>query len=437
MMMRGEQRQQQSLTLTPMQRQLVEMIELPDVAMEGYLDEVVSSNPALSRVVDTGRGTEVGKAFARRATDEDLPPIEDRMSASADLLEHLADQFRLELTTDEEREAGMYILGNLDGRGFLGVPLEDVAFEAGVTLADAESAQLVVMGLDPSGCGASNLRQYLTYMVQEQWPEDPFFPEIIRDHLEELTRGRYAPIAKALDMDAEDVEEYHRMLREEVGSTPARGYADCEADYVRPSMDVVRDPESGEWRVEMHDASRSQVKLDPSYEARVRALPRGAARDEAIEKLEQARWVMRCLEERHSLVKQVAEIAVKRQHLYFELGADHLHNLTMAEVGEVLQRDTSTISRAVTGRYFRWAGGTVALRELFANRGSGQDTSEAGLHAAIRQIVAGEDKRCPLSDDAIADQLIKSGLSGVARRTVAKHRERIGIPSSRDRKQAR
>lgn len=435
--MRTEMRQVQ--TLTPQQRQLVDVLELPDMSVDGYLEEVLSSNPALTRIHDAQLGREVRKAFARRASDDDLPPVEARLSASADLMEHLVDQFRLERTTDPERAAGFQIIGNLDEHGFLGLDLEDVAFEArkslrGVELADVEGAQWVVMRLEPMGCGANDLVHYLTFMVEQKWPDDPFFPELITQHLDDLKRGRFSRVAKAMDMDEEDVEEYHRMLVEEVDPYPGRGYSDANPDYVRPCMDVYEDQEDGAWKVHMHDPPRASVKLDPAYEKKILAMEDDAERKEALEKLEQARWVVRSLEERHSLVKQVAEFAVAHQQNFFKKGEAYIQNLTMAEIAEKLNRDTSTVSRAVMGRYFQWDGGTKALRDLFVNRGGGQETSEARLHAAIEAICDAEDKRKPLSDDAIATELKKRGLTGVARRTVAKHRERVGIPSSRDRR---
>ncbi|MCB9683068.1 MAG: RNA polymerase factor sigma-54 [Alphaproteobacteria bacterium] len=429
--MRAELRQ----TLTPQQRQLVDVLELPDVSVEGYLEEMLTANPALSRMPDARLGREVKKAFARKASDDDLPPIEARLSASSDLVENLVDQLRLERTTEEERAAAFAIIGNLDGHGLLEMDLDEVAFEAGVTRQEAEDAQWIVMRLDPLGCGASDLIHYLAFMVEQQWPDDPFFPDILRHHLDDLRRSRFDLVAKAMELEEEDVEEYYRMLVEEVDPYPARGYSDVDPDYVRPCMDVSRNADTGRWEVQMHDPPRAPVRLDPAFEAKVRALPDGAERREALEKIEQARWVIRSLEERHSLVKQVAEIAVRTQNAFFEKGPVHIQNLTMADVAEELGRDTSTVSRAVMGRYFQWDQGTMALRALFVNRGGGQDTSEAKLHAAIEDIVAKENKRSPLSDDAIAKELKRRGLTGVARRTVAKHRERVGIPSSRDRRE--
>ncbi len=431
-----QQRMEQRQLLTPQQRILVDMLELPEAHLDRYLDEMMRGDSGLQRVGDTRfGGAAVNKAFARRATDDDLPPPEARVTAAPDLMAHLLDQVRLERTTDKERDAAFVIIGNLDGHGILDLPFEMVCLEARCSPQEAEDAQWIVMRLDPPGCGASDVAQYLQFMVEQQWPEDPDFPLILRDHLDDLRRKRFDRIAKAMDLDEEDVEEYHRMLAEEVDPWPARNYSDPDTDFVRPSMEVVRDAESGAWVVQMLEAARPPVRVDPALERRIRETPSGPEREELLRRYHHAQWIVKGLEERHSLVKQIADVAVAEQRDWFEQGESALRNLTMADVAERVRRDTSTVSRAVSGRWFQWEGRVHRLRDLFANRGGGQDTSEKALHDAIRRLVDAESPKRPLSDDELAKRLLADGMTGVARRTVAKHRERIGIPSSRDRKQ--
>jgi RNA polymerase sigma-54 factor len=422
---------QQKLVLTPQQRQLVSLLELSDDQVAGYLDEIVRDNPALERAIEGMSALRsVNKGSVRRS-DDDLPPIEARLSASSDLEEHLYNQLRLERTSDEERRAAHQIIFNLDHRGLLAIDLEEIARLAEVELSDAEDAQWVVMRLEPEGCGASSLEDYLVFMVQERYPEDEDFPKIIRKHLHSLMRKKYEAIGKDLGLDPEDVEEYHNMLAD-IEPWPARRYSDAEPDFIQPCMEVFFDKESNRWRVRMAEPSRTKLRIDPKYEAKVEAMPDGPEKKEAQEQLEQARWVVQNMEERHSLVKQIAELAVAHQRGFFERGDTAMQNFTMASISETLRRDTSTISRAVMGRYFTHPHGVMALRDLFVNRGASTDVSEAKLHQVLRDLIDKEDKHNPLSDDALAVLLKKKGINA-SRRTVAKHRDRIGIPSSRDR----
>lgn len=444
------QRQELRQTLTPQQRQLVDVIELPDQSIDGYLREALASNPALQRRPDAGflrdHRSEAGGA-APSAAEEGWSPLEARAVEELDLMAHLVSQFRLERFTDAEERAAMVLMGNLNEHGLLELPLEDVAQAADVGLHDAESAQMIVMELDPVGCGACDLSHYYGFMVRRLFPEDPFFPDMVRDHLDELQRQRFDLVASAMDMDREDVEEYFRMLVEEIPPFPARGYGDVreagaalvqrDQQQIQPTMDVQLAEEEPEGlKVVMHEDARPPVRVDPRFEQRIAQMEEGPERREAIEQLEKARIMVRSLEERHSLVKQIAEIAVRRQVAYFQSGDKaELQNLTMAEVAEELNRDTSTVSRAVAGRYYTWASETHALRDLFVNRGGGQDTSADALKAAIQALIDEEDKRKPLSDAAIAKLLARRGMDGVARRTIAKYRDLMGVRSSRDRKQ--
>lgn len=431
---RLSQRMELRQTLTPQQRQLVEMLEVPDASLTGYLEEIVAQNPALKRVVERGGGTQDQSRGSVRREEDERTPLEGRLAATEDLMEHLWDQFRLERTTDEEVRAAIHIMGNLDRRGILGMSLEEVAEVAEVDVSDAEDAQWLVMRMEPEGCGASSLTEYFVFMVKKLWPEDPFFVDIVSNHLSQLQKKRFRAIAKAMDLDPEDVEEYHSMLSE-IDPWPARGFAEIEeSNYVQPCMEVFFDDETNRWAVRMFDDAKVHVRVDKKFEAKVEAIEDAVERKAAKRQLEEARAVILNLEQRHSLVKQVAEIAVRHQAAFFERGPEELKNLTMVSVGEVVRRDTSTISRAVMGRYFRWEKGVMALRDLFVNRGGGVEASEAKLHRALRVVIEGENKKKPLSDDAIAKALKEQGFK-ISRRTVTKHRERIGIPSSRERRE--
>jgi RNA polymerase sigma-54 factor len=221
-----------------------------------------------------------------------------------------------------------------------------------------------------------------------------------------------------------------------------------QTDFVRPTMTVGRDPD-GHWRVRMHDEARVGVKLDPAFVAKVEAMPEGAERRAHLQQIHDAQEVVRQLEQRHSLVKQVAELAVFAQRAFFDAAEDgrgdaadvvataraELRPLRMDGLARLLRRDASTVSRAVTGRYFRWKHGVMGLRELFNHRSTGDDDhSIHAVRAAVRRLIDAEDRRKPLSDEALAKALDDAGFT-VSRRTVQKHREHFNIPSSRDRRQ--
>ncbi len=426
------QRMELKQVLTPQQRQLVDLLEVPDASLDTYLADMVTVNPALRRVnLGYQRGGETERGRVRAPDPEERDPLA-RLTEGPDFARALLDQFRLEHMTDGERAAGMMILGNLDERGFLGMELEEVARIAQVHPDDAEGAQMILMELDPLGVGADDLQHYLRFMAKRKWPEDPNFRELIDEHLHLLQHGKFRKVARATGLEVEDVQEYWEMIRS-LPPYPAYGSGGSVEAFVQPSMEVFYDEEAEEWDVRMFEDHRRNYELDRSFLQRLETCDDPDERKRMRKQIEEAKVLMANLEQRHSLVKQIAQFAVRHQADFFAKGPEHIRNLTMTNVGKMLSRDTSTVSRAVMGRYFRFEGGVLPLRDLFVNRGSDEDVSEAALHLALQQLIDGEDKRKPLSDDALSKLLKKQGIQA-SRRTVAKHRDRMGVPSSRDRR---
>lgn len=432
------QSQQQRLVQIAWLAARADALKVSDDALETRLARMVQENPALRW---KGRGAPrpaVSRRYVRPPEEEGRPTALDRWSAEPELVEGLASQFRLERTTDEERLAGFHLLGNLDQRGFLASPIDEIAESAEVSVTAARRAQQVLMLMEPEGCGADDLLHYLTWQVQRLYSEDPFFPDLVAMHLDDLKDGKHSRIAKAMDMDEEDVEEYAKMLRE-IPPFPTYGHGDVtEAQHVSASFDVVRDPTVERWVVAMHEPPRTRVTLDPGFESKLLELPEGEARDNARKMLEEARRVVAEVEDRHSLLKRVAEMAVQRQQRVFREGFGHMQLLTMTDVALQLGVHRSSISRVVAGRYYSFQGETRPLRELFNHRGGDRGgrrrVSTAQLHAAIAEIIATEDPKKPFSDARIHKLLKQRGIHE-APRTVRKHRALAGFGNSRERKQ--
>lgn len=420
----------QRQALSAAQRRFAELLELPDDVAASYIDELVRQNPALAPALDVPE--ERVRALRAIRMPEPAPSM-DRPASAETLFDALASQVRLQRMDEDELMAAIEILGDLDDHGLLSTRPEELAERCDLDLMVVESARRRIQRLDPPGCASVSVKEYLTLMVQLQWPEDPFFPEIVEQHLEDLRRRRFKRIARWMDQEEEDIEEYHRMLTEEIDPWPARGYAVNGAQSTRPSMTVSRCEVSGLWRVHMDESPGLLWRLDPAFLKESATSGSPEERRQRSEHIRRAREALRELEERRRLIQQVAEIAVARQRRFFEVGTEALVPLTMTAVARILRRDTSTVSRVVANRYLRWRGGVVALRDLFPSRAGGADVSIHRLHAQLRVLIAAEDPGAPRSDEELARLLSRHGVEA-SRRTVQKHRERLGIPASRDRK---
>ncbi|MGC6493174.1 MAG: hypothetical protein ACON5B_10090 [Myxococcota bacterium] len=404
--------------------------QLSSDEVDSKVDEAAEQNPALRKV------NKASGATARRylrPPDEALTPIEDRTGASDTLVQTLLAEFRLVRATEAEQMAAQYILGSLDERGFLMIPLAQMADETGLSLPTFTSARDKIMrNLEPEGCGADDLKHFLIFMFIQRFNEDPFVEELVTNHLEDLWRGRFNIIEDAMDMDPEDAEEYREMLSD-LPPFPAQGYVETESQYVEPSFEVVTDEDSGAWVVHMLREKRKEVELNTDFIAKA-AEKTGDEKKEAEKHLREARDLLKQLEDRQTLLEQVAVRAVEAQQAFFHRGPDFLLNLTRSAIATEIGVDDSQVSRLVKGEYFLWRGTTHSLGELFTyRRVRGDNTSAPQLKAILRDIIDNEDKRAPLSDRAIMEEFARRGVR-CQLRTVNKYRRILNVPSSHKRR---
>lgn len=363
---------------------------------------------------------------------DDLPPIETNLTTTPSLFEHLQTQLRMQSCTDAEARAAYVILHNLDSKGYLVMTLDEVAEEAGVDLDDAEGGQMVVQSLDPVGCGSSGLVDCLVYQAGVLFPDDPFFPDLLRGHLNDLETRNYTRIAAAMDMDVEDVIEYHRMLREEgFNPRPGSGYNDADPQFVTPDVEVFRVGE--QWQIRLNEDGLPKLRISPYYK---RVLETGTPEEKRYvrQKLESADFLLRSIYQRQSTIQKVMEAILERQRGFFEHGVTHLKPMVLKDVADQIERHESTVSRVTANKYVQCPQGLLELKYFFdsgVKGAGGQEVASTAVKHLIKQLIDGESRASPLSDQDLAERLDKKGVR-CARRTVAKYREELGIlPSSR------
>lgn len=420
--MRPELRQ----LLVALQAQESRFLEMSEAGTEAWLSHQLRNNPALRRRGPSPRGGEVSAGRAA-PVDHDAIPVDFSWTQSPDLQQHLMDQLRLERTGDAERLAAEHIIYNLDDRGLLAVSLEEIAEAAGVDFEDAEDGQAVVMDLEPEGCGATDLHEYLVFKVRHLYREDRTFSKLVAEYLDEFRDKNYKRIAKLAKVTEEQVAEYGRKLAD-VPPFPAIGFSDGSKEHITPTVLVTRGPD-GALMVDVEEPPRCRVELNRQYITDAESLPDGDDKQRALADIEAARHILGRMEHRTSLVFRIAEAAVRAQAAWFDQGDEHMKNLTMDTIADQLGEQRPNISRTVKGRYCLFEGRTFPLRDLFTHRSKPGRVSKLKLHALIRQIVDEEDKAQPLSDAAIARELLKRHGVREARRTVAKHRELAGVPA--------
>ncbi len=373
--------------------------------------------------------------------------------ATRDLYDHLRDQISLLRLEPRQIVISEEIIGNIDEDGFLTCSLEDIQAslnaylaseearvagfdgEAPFTPEEAEDGLRIVQGLDPAGIGARDLRECLLLQLRDKDETDGLVYEIVDKHFEQLVNHRWAEISKELSVSPQQVQAAADEIAK-LDPKPGLQYALGEGNYI--IADLVVEKVDGDYVVFHNDTALPRLRLSRSYRevARDKAKFKGENKEFISNKLNNANWMLQAIEQRRQTMLKVMNFIVDRQRDFFEEGIEHLKPLTLREVAEVISMHESTVSRVTNQKYAQTPRGVFPLKFFFSSglsTDSGEDVSARGIKARIKKLVAEEDTRKPLTDQAIVDILKREGIN-IARRTVAKYRDQLGILSARMRK---
>lgn len=378
----------------------------------------------------------------------DREPQENRITAIPPLVEQLHEQLALGDLSIELREIGEYIIGNLDDRGYLGCSVEEIAGDLDVDVEVVEQVLRTIQTFEPPGIAARDLRESL--MIQLALSDLPLAElalEIVRDHMEDLTRRRLTRITRALGISNDLLKEALEVienLQPYPGSPSSSDYnglltLDTEVSYITP--DLIVEKEGEEWVVALADGTLPALRINPEYADLLKEPKPKKGPDEVktyvSKKLNDARWLINAIHQRRTTMLKVANYLVRAQMDFFEHGSSHLRPMVLQDVADAVEMHVSTISRVSNGKYMQTPHGVFELKYFFDSRVStddGEDVSARSVKDKIARMVADEDKAKPLSDQEIADRLGEDGLK-IARRTIAKYRDQLKIPSQRYRKE--
>ena len=460
------QTQTQTLLLTPQMQQVIEMMQYTQAEIEQMLELELSENPALQPLLEEekdDKGAEGPEQKEAESSDElddqidwksllenakegyersfspssvwdDLPPIEQNHSVDSTLIDVLLEQLGFSYGPEDELRAAESVILNLDERGYLDCSYEEICEQAEVDMDAVEGAILLVRELEPVGCGARNLKECLCFQAELLFPEDPFFVPLLQAHLEKFKPMYFGEIAEEMDMDPEDVAEYHSMMLDSFETEPGRPYASSNAIAIKPDVEIVKRNE--DWVVLSTDNGNPKLRLAAIYERLTRE--KSESEDQAFldKAMKKARYLVENIYRRENTMKRVMESLVQYQIAYFEYGEDFLRPLVLRDVAEDTGLHESTVSRLTSGKYMQTPSGLFEIRLLFQ---TGIKTIHGGTVASdvvkrkVERFIQNENPKKPLSDSAIAKRLLEDGIK-LARRTVSKYREELRIPSSQERR---
>lgn len=384
---------------------------------------------------------------ATRGGFEELPPIEQNLTKPSNLRDHLLWQLQMSDFVDNERHFALLVIGNLDEKGYLDlkgyehqdgstradITLDDLALEAGLDPEDAPEVLKMIQRFDPIGVAARDLRECL--MVQaEVLGFDEIEKAIIQDHLHNVERRNFQAISKALKIGLEEIYEAVQEMQK-LESVPARNFAEVDEKTIAITPDVYVVKDQDQFVVSDNDKGLQRLYINENLAQRMMKDPK--AKEFINEKLRSAQWLIRAIEQRRRTIIKVTECIIDKQKEFLEKGVAYLKPMILRDVAEAVGMHESTISRVTSNKYVHTPQGLFELKYFFnssIHRVADEDIASESVKQAIKKIIAAEDKGNPHSDQAIVKILEDTDGIRIARRTVAKYREMLGILSSSKRK---
>ena len=490
---RLEFRQTQALVMTPQLMQAIKLLQLSSLDLAAYVEGELERNPLLERSDDadgppvaeagaaespSGEGDEGGAEVSdwngdefetsRSSMEESLgtelenvfpddgpptvapeapPPayaewsgagtgsddynLEAFVSAETTLADHLAEQMALAIPDPAARMIGRYLIDMVDEAGYLAGDLETVAEKLGASLADVEAVLATLQTFDPPGICARNLTECLAIQLKDRNRFDPAMQALV-EHLDLLAKRDLPALRRLCGVNDEDLADMIGEIRN-LNPKPGLAFGSTMVQPIVPDV-MVRAAPDGTWQVELNSDTLPKVLINQRYYAQVSKGVRGENDKTYIaECLQTATWLVRALDQRAKTILKVSSEIVRQQDAFFAKGVQYLRPLNLKTVADAIGMHESTVSRVTANKYMATARGIFELKYFFTSAISAADGGEAhsaeAVRHRIRQLIDNETAVSVLSDDTIVEKLRESGVD-IARRTVAKYREAMRIPSS-------
>lgn len=418
----------------------------PASAAEDVLDTSAENLYADSSAVELARDGAEGGApssdwsnLGRGASprfDDTNGDFEDRLTREQSLTEHLLEQLNCMITDPIARMIGRCLIDNIDERGYLVADLSELAEQLGTTKEDVEGVLLKLQGCDPTGVMARNLSECLALQLKERDRLDPAMQAFL-DHLELFARREMEALKRICGVDSEDLAD---MVGEVRALNPKPGASFSAGEPIQPVIpDVfIREAREGGWTVELNSDTLPRVLVDARYYATVSATARKAEEKSYLaECYANASWLVKSLDQRAKTILKVASEIVRQQDAFFAFGVRHLKPLNLRTVAEAISMHESTVSRVTANKYMATPRGLFDFKYFFtaaiASSAGNDSVSAEAVRDRIRELIDHERPSAILSDDRIVELLRDAGIE-IARRTIAKYREAMHIPSSVERR---
>ncbi|MCU0249479.1 MAG: RNA polymerase factor sigma-54 [Vicinamibacterales bacterium] len=460
----------QKLILTPSLQQAIKLLPMSTLELADMLNQEVVENPLLEEVQsddaqaadgaapdktegEAGAATKVDgwddgdyayffgdyldEGYRPRAQQEvkELPPIENTLSTASSLADHLEWQLSLQATDESTRTIGEAIIGNLDDDGYLVASVDEIALMGNWSPDQVEAALRLMQGFDPIGVAARDLQECLWLQLRHIGLEGTPAERIVTEHLRMLQNHQIPELAKKLGLSVDDLKPHIETIRH-LDPKPGSRFNRRESQYVIPDVYVVKVDD--QYVAALNEDGLPQLRISPVYRRLLEKSTENPEETRAYvkDKFRSALWLIKSVEQRQRTIHKVATSIINFQRDFLDHGIEFLRPLVLRDVANDISMHESTVSRVVTNKYMHTPQGVFEMKYFFHSGISssyGDHVSSVTIKQRIRKIIEGEDARKPMSDSKIVSILQKEGLV-LARRTIAKYREELKIPTSNQRK---
>jgi len=367
---------------------------------------------------------------------EDAPTFEQFLTRAPSLAEHLEWQLHMDSAEGDLCNAAEAVIGNLDPDGRLNATNEEIAVQGGWAEELVEQARLVVMGLEPVGCATRDVRECLLAQLEARGEAERLATQLIRDHLEELQQHKLPHLSKQIGVDIETLAAELQFIRT-LDPFPGRRYSSEEPILISPEIYIEKLEENGEYVIYFADDGSPRLRISPSYQQMLsQASVTKETRNFIKEKMRSAVDLLRNIEHRRQTIYRVVESIVHRQREFLDHGVQSIKPMMLKDIAEDIGMHLSTVSRVVNRKYAHTPQGVIELRRFFTEgmlNEEGEEVSTRIIKLKIKKLIEEEDSHNPITDDQVVKILVKDGIK-LSRRTVAKYRDQMSIPGSRERR---
>lgn len=450
--------QTQKLIMTPELRQAIQILQFNNVELTDYINKQLEVNPFLEsvdnksdesssnddQIIESVENDEVDwrelaeryddlsyKAYEKNADNESKQSFESYTSKKLSLKDHLMVQLGLVVKTNKEKRIGEFIIESLDNKGYLGCSLQDIGLLINEDVVEVERVLRLIQTFDPLGVGARNLSECLMIQLKEKGIQDKNAYIIADRYLEDIACNKIQKIAKELHISVNRVQNICDIIKM-LEPKPSRGFI-VDSDNIRYIVpDVTIEKINDEYIIIVNDGYLPTLTISNYYKNLITNLEDKEAGKFLSDKLNSSMWLIKSIEQRRMTLYKVVESILKFQRRFFDEGKAYLKPLVLKDVADDIGVHESTVSRATNGKYVQTPRGLFELKYFFASslsEADGTGVSSTSVKSTIQKLIDEENPQKPLSDQKIAEKLNEEGIN-ISRRTVAKYRDEMRIPSS-------